>query len=299
VSILVGVDAGGTSTACAIERDGELAHASGEAANVRTVGAEVASERIVSILRGSLGARVPDAVVIGAAGAGDETLARSLRERVASAFEGARVEVYDDALIALRASVPSGDGVVLIAGTGSIAYGMFGETTIRAGGYGSLLGDEGSAFAIGRAALALALRVADGRSPSDGFAESVASELGASGGPELAARVYESTDAVGAIAALAPMVLQRASDGDRSATKIVQGAAVDLVDMVKAVLRRADATQRELPLVMTGGLLANNSLLSYLIETRLTGDLPLLATQKSGLAPIFGALTLARRLANA
>jgi N-acetylglucosamine kinase-like BadF-type ATPase len=272
-------------------------HAAGEAANVRSAGVDTAAERIVTAIRSALGSRAPDAVVVGAAGAGDAAVAAMLRERISASFQGARVAVYDDALIALRASVPSGDGIVLIAGTGSIAYGTFGERTVRAGGYGSLIGDEGSAFAIGRAALAVALRAADGRGVLDDFSRDVMEQLDAFDGPALASRMYDSADPVTAIAALAPMVLQRAGDGNRSAAKIVQSAAVDLFELVKAVLRRADATAREVPLVLAGGLLASNSLLTYLIETRVNGDMPAVVPQKTGLAPVFGALAIARRLA--
>lgn len=295
MSILVGIDAGGTSTACAIERDGALAHASGAAANLRTLGAPAAAERILAMLHAALGEQRPDAIAIGAAGAGDPALAAALRERIEAAFAGTLVAVHDDALIALRAAVPSGDGAVLIAGTGSIAYAIVDERAVRAGGYGSMLGDEGSAFAIGRAALALALRVADGRAPADPFAAAIAQTIGADDGPALAARVLDSPDAIGSIAALAPLVIERASEGDRSATKIVQAAAIELSDLVKAVIKRADALSRDLPLLLAGGLLASNSLLSFLLETRLCADLPLLAVQRGGLAPVFGALSLARQ----
>lgn len=297
MSIFVGIDAGGSSTACVVERDGALAHANGLGANLRTVGVPVAAERIVALLRETLGAQQPDAIAIGAAGAGDATLAGALRERIEGAFDGARVAVHDDALIALRAAVPSGDGIVLVAGTGSIAYGVIDDRIVRAGGYGALLGDEGSAFAIGRAAVLLALRAADGRAPTDPFAAAIAAEIGASEGPAIAGRVLDASDTISAVASLAPLVVERASAGERSAAKIVQGAAMELCELVKAVVKRADAGARDLPLVLAGGLLETNSLLTYLIETRLNADLPLLATQRAALAPVFGALSLARRLA--
>ena len=99
-----------------------------------------------------------DALVVGAAGAGDTVIASALESALRAYFPRGTIVVHDDAEIALRAAVPHGDGVVLIAGTGSIAYARVGEEVHRAGGYGYLLGDDGSGFAIGRAALAQMLR---------------------------------------------------------------------------------------------------------------------------------------------
>jgi hypothetical protein len=77
----------------------------------------------------------------------------------------------------------------------------------------------------------------------------------------------------------------------------VQSAALELFDLLKGLMQRADIGRRELPLVFAGGLLAENSLLSYLIETRLMADLPLLHPVKSAPSPVRGALELARRIA--
>lgn len=297
MSIIVGIDAGGSATECAIERNGALSHASGEPANVRTLGAQAAAARLTAALRSTLGEERPDAIVVGAAGAGDPHLAQALEQSLRSIFTGARVAVHDDAAIALRAAVPGGDGIVLIAGTGSIACGIFGERVVRAGGYGALVGDEGSGFAIGRASIALALRAMDGRAPRDAFTDAIAAQLGAANTYEALAALYAQGEPIAAIASFARTAIERANDGDRSASKIVQAAAVELAELVKAVVRRADAAGREVPLVFSGGLLAENSLLTYLIETRLSADLPLLAPVKGAPAAVFGALTLARRLA--
>lgn len=299
MSLIVGIDAGGTSIECAIERDGLLSHASGAGANVRTIGAREAGERVTAALAGALRGDQPDAIVIGAAGAGDADLAGELRSVLERGFDRARVAVYDDAAIAFRAAVPAGDGIVLIAGTGSIACGWFGDAVYRAGGYGPLAGDEGSGFAIGRAALGLALRAFDGRAPHDPLATAIADRFEAASGPELIARVYAGGDPVATIASLAALVLERASGGERSAAKIVQAAAGDLVELVKAVVKQAQAATVDVPLVFAGGMLANNSLLSYLIETRLSADYPLFVPVKSAPAPVFGALALARRLVEA
>lgn len=296
MSLIIGVDAGGSGTAYALERDGALTQFEGAAINLRSLGVREAVERIASALGPSLRGEAVEAMAVGAAGAGDAELARTFAVALRERFAGARVSVEHDASIALRAAVPEGDGLVLIAGTGSIAYALVGGAAYRAGGYGALVGDEGSGYAIGRATLAHALRASDGRGPDDGFARDLRTHLGASDAAQIVARVYAGGDPVAMVASLAPFTIERANAGERPAAKIVQTAAVDLAELVKAVARAAGIADRDLPLVLSGGLLGANSLLTYLIETRIGNDLPSLEIRKGAPAPVMGALAIARGL---
>ena len=295
--IFVGVDAGGTSIECVVEHNGEVRTARGEAANVRTAGVARAAERIAATVRTASRGDAFDALAAGAAGAGDFVLARALEAALREYFPGAAVAVFDDAEIALRAAVPLGDGSVLIAGTGSIAYAHIGEATHRAGGYGHLLGDDGSGFAIGRAALAHVLRWYDGRAAHSELFDAISAQLGVQDAQGLLRCVYGEPHPVAIVASVAPLVLDRAGAGDRLANKIVQAAALELVELLKALVRAAKIEAHEIPLVFAGGLFAQNSLLSYLVETRLLADLPLLHPIKSPPPPVHGALELARRMA--
>ena len=295
--IFVGVDAGGTSLDCIIERDGAISGVHGDAANVRTAGIDGAAAQITAAVRSGLHGDAFDALVVGAAGAGDAVIAGALEVALRAYFPRGAIAVHDDAEIALRAAVPHGDGVVLIAGTGSIAYARVGENAHRAGGYGYLLGDDGSGFAIGRAALAQMLRWYDGRIAHSELFDVIAERLQIGDAQALLGRIYGEPNMVGAVASLAPLVLARAGSGERVATKIVQSAAGELVDLLKSLVQRAQLGKHELPLVFAGGLFAENSLLSYLIETRLLADMPLLQPVKSPLSPAHGALELARGLA--
>ena len=146
----------------------------------------------MSTLRRALDGVPPHAIVIGAAGAGRADVALSLAELVGSAFTGALVEVGGDAPIALRAAIPSGPGVVLIAGTGSTAYAENGDRRVRIGGLGYLVGDEGSAFAIGMAAVRLYGRVLDGRARADETSDLVARTLDAVDRDAYLAALYDA-----------------------------------------------------------------------------------------------------------
>lgn len=295
--VLVGVDAGGSSLDCTIDRNGTTSDVHGDGANVRTKGVEGAAEQIAATVRSGLHGEAFDALVVGAAGAGDTVVARALEVALRAYFPDTPIAVYDDAEIALRAAVPQGDGALLIAGTGSIAYAHVGEEAYRVGGYGYLLGDDGSGFAIGRAALAQMLRWYDGRAPHSELFDAIATRLQVGDAQALLGRVYGEPNMVTSVAALASLVLDRAGAGERAATKIVQAAAHELVDLVKSLVHRAQLGTRELPLVFAGGLLSENSLLTYLVETRLLADTPLLQPVKSAPAATHGALELARRIA--
>jgi len=296
--IVVGVDAGGSRTV-AIAADGETPFepfAAGPG-NPTSLGAERASDAIVAAVAGALGSLKADAVFVGAAGAWNPETAEALRVSLAQRLTPARVGVSSDVEIALRAAVPTGDALALVAGTGSIAYAEIGERRFRSGGLGRTIGDEGSGYAIGVAALRLLGRAFDGRALRDPMLDAVAAKLGVRDAFELVAAISDTDSGAAAIAALAAVVIEHAGAGDRSGNKILQAAALDLFDLVRGVVRASGSTERELPLVFAGGLLAENSLLTYLLETRIASELPHVHILKGAPAPHFGALAAARRLA--
>lgn len=294
--IAVGVDAGGTSTDVLVSRDGAVVgEASAGGANATTLGIDDAADVILRAMREALHGLKPDAVHVGAAGAGREKVAAELQALIGSAFPHARVAVGGDAAIALRAALPEGDGAVLIAGTGSIAYAEHGTLCVRAGGLGPLAGDEGSAYAIGLAAIKLYGRVLDGRAQRDETADLAARALAAPDRAAFLAALYDRNLAPAEVAALAQPIIAFAGKGNRASTKIVQQAALDLGDLAKSVLRAAGLLEASPPIALAGGLLRENSLLSFLLESRLTGDIPGATIVKGGEPPVRGALRLAER----
>ncbi|PZR59443.1 MAG: hypothetical protein DLM50_01580 [Candidatus Meridianibacter frigidus] len=289
--VAVGVDCGGSSTAAAMSRDGELVRMTQAAgANANSMPAEIVTQRIVSAIN-ELVAN-PDVIVIGAAGAGRAEAARELEASISKCFPQGRVCVVHDAKIALRASVPDGDGVVLIAGTGSIAYAERGALSFRCGGYGYLLGDEGSGFALGRAALNLLGRALDERISQDELTGALQERSNA----QTIADFTGGEDPVAEIAGLAPLVLEMANDGVRSANKIVQAAALELGELVRCVVRKAGMQEQAFSLVLAGGLLEENSILTFLLETRLQNDFAGAQICKQRAPAWTGALALAERM---
>ncbi len=296
--ICVGVDAGGSSTIAALSKDGTYVRESrGAGANATTLGIDDAADIIIKMIRDVLSGDEPDAIYLGAAGAGRARVADGLRELLGLAFRKARIGVGDDAAIALRAAVPDGDGAVLIAGTGSTAYAENGERSQRVGGLGYLAGDEGSAFWIGMQAVKLYGRVLDGRANSDETTDLVARVLDAPDRERYIGALYDAPMQPAKIAAMAPSIIAFADKGNRASTKIVQQAALELGELVKAALKAVDLFERSPVVAFAGGLFAENSLLSFLLETRLIGDVAGAAVVKGGDEPVRGALRLAERLA--
>jgi N-acetylglucosamine kinase-like BadF-type ATPase len=299
--VLVGADVGASRTRVAVDGgDGAPRVIEAAGASPSVLGARAAGERLVRILEEAMDDFVPRAIILGVAGAWRASVARLLEEMVARRFPGARVEVTHDARIALRAVHPVGDGLVVLAGTGMIAYGESGGRSYRSGGYGHLIGDEGSGFSLGAAALRAAAQAYDGVRPRDELATAVARATGAEDLHALLAFAYErGDDAVARVAALAPTVIALADRGDRGATQLVQKAAAALAGAALAVARASGLHERETTVVLAGGLLERNSLLTYLLETRLQNELPLATVIKNSLPAWLGALSLARTSARA
>lgn len=296
--ISVGVDAGGTSTVAAVSKDGEFVReARGRGANATTLGADDAADVIIRTIRDVVAGAAPDAIYVGAAGAGRKRVGGQLRESIESAFRGAHVVVGDDAAIAFRAAIPDGDGAVLIAGTGSTAFAEHGDRSQRVGGLGYVAGDEGSAFWIGMQAVKLFGRVLDGRASRDETTDLVARALDVTDREGYVAALYDRAVDPAQVAALAPSIIAFAGKGNRASTKIVQQAAQELGDLVKAALRAVQLLDASPRIALAGGLFRENSLLTFLLETRLNGDVAGAAIVKGGDEPARGALRLAERLA--
>ncbi len=171
---VVGVDGGGTRTRALLANDkGEvLAQAEGGVSNVQVIGPEKLASVITEVLgelrqQSRMADVVPDYMYLGLAGAGRASDRQAAQVALAKAGVANALTVDTDASIALAGAFPMGPGIIIIAGTGSICYGKAaGGEVVRCGGWGYLLGDEGSGYFIGREALLAALKDLDGRGPA-------------------------------------------------------------------------------------------------------------------------------------
>lgn len=166
-----------------------------------------------------------------------ETLAREL-------IRARRYFFTHDAHIALSGATGGRPGLIVIAGTGSIAYGRNAAgRTARAGGWGYLFGDEGGAFDIVRQALRAILRHAEGWGPPTSLTDALLAATGASGAGDLLHLLYTADYPRERIAALAPVVDEAARSGDRVAAEVLSGAAQSLATIAAAVRRQLFADE--------------------------------------------------------
>ena len=231
---VLGIDAGGTKTVCLLadERGMIVSEGRGPGANLLAAG-ELGVEKVLhEVMETAIGDRAitPAAICLGIAGVDREDEARTVRAIMRRIGYKSRVLVVNDALIALVAGAQDAPGIVIIAGTGSIVYGRnaAGEAA-RAGGWGHMIGDEGSGYWIGREALAAVMRAADGRGPATQLGGDILAHFAVDDESRLPRIVYDRDQPRMSVAALGPIVERAAELGDAVATRILERAADELV----------------------------------------------------------------------
>ncbi|CAN5710237.1 BadF/BadG/BcrA/BcrD ATPase family protein [soil metagenome] len=259
MSYIVGIDGGGTRTTLALaDQSGhEILRRTGPAGLVDPRRPTATAEMLTALVRESLAAAGLEgpatALCAGLAGVGNA----AEREMVESALvrEGVAqsVCVRSDGETALHGALSGEAGILLIAGTGSIAYGRSEDGRVeKCGGWGMIVGDEGSGYALGRAALGAALSDVDGRGPPTRLRPVLLNALGLSlpdAIPPWAGRAEKSE-----IAALAVHVLRLAEEGDSVAERLARASASALADHAAALVRRLAPWTAPIPVVFHGGV---------------------------------------------
>jgi glucosamine kinase len=272
--ILIGADVGGTKTAVAVSEDGKIVgRADGPGAAVRPGRALASASTIIEVVRRALSAAgrlTGDVLLVGAAGAGRQPEREELRTALRTENLASHVGVTTDIEIALAAAFSDGPGIVVSAGTGSVAVGR--DRTgkqHRIGGYGWQMGDEGSGYAIGRASLGAVSRAVDGRSPNTALSDRL---LRATRSADFDSLVRWAAGASPAeVAALAPHVLEVAAQGDPLAQGIADYAARELSQLAICLLPKMDLTP-PVKVAITGGLLGPDQPLRRTLLTKLSEE---------------------------
>lgn len=260
---VLGIDAGGSKTVALLaDADG---HIVGEgragAANLQTEG-ELEVEKILHTVidRATDGRSQPAAVCLGIAGVDREDDSRIIRDIMRRLGFRTQTLIVNDALIALVAGAGASPGVVLISGTGSIAYGVSQHgVAARAGGWGPTLGDEGSGYWIGRLALAAVMRDVDGRGPRTELTPLVLQHFAIPRPELLVSEVYHRPQGRRTIAALGAVVDRARAQGDPVARDIMTHAADELVMAAASVIAKLDMRGEQFPVLLSGGMLRQGS----------------------------------------
>lgn len=297
---VLGIDAGGTKTVCYLaDAEGTIVgEGRGDGANLQAHG-ELQVEKVLhAVIEEAYGDRsvVPAAVCIGIAGvdrADDDRIVRGIMRRFG--FRRHTL-VVNDALVALVAGIGEQAGVVIIAGTGSIAYGVNGDGyAARAGGWGSLLGDEGSGYWLGRNAMVAVMRASDGRGPKTRLTPLVLEHFQVAQPAALVPAVYDLRTRGKAMAALGPIVERARAEGDVVASDLMRAAAAELSLAAASVIERLEMRGLAFPIVLAGSMFR---LIPWLVDDvtrRLAEVAPRAAVTRLVAEPAMGAVQLALR----
>lgn len=257
--LLLGLDAGGSATQWHLRR-GERVVATGEAPPLTAalLGLSAGAQALAA-LRAALPER-PQALHAGMPGlSAGSAQATAARDQLAAALDLApgQVGVEGDLDLAYRAHLRPGEGVLLYAGTGSVAYHVTARgEVLRAGGRGYRIGDDGAGASLGREALRWVTDALDrGALPTGPLADELAAVTGGLDWDTLRAFAYGSPGAA-ALARLAPAVARAAGAGDPTARALHGGAARALADLAGRVQAQLEARGvGPVPVVATGGAL--------------------------------------------
>ncbi len=298
--IFLGIDGGGSKTACLVgDESSVLGSGSASGSNPVRLGEGKAREALVSAIRQACEvAGVTPADIhrtcVGLAGAARPEISALVRRIIAEVVSG-EIEIVGDMVIALEAAFGASPGVIVIAGTGSIAYGRNGKgQTARAGGWGHAVSDEGSGHWIGRAAVSAALRASDqsGERRSALLAQIMKLWRAESRTQlVLAANASPAPD----FAALLPAVLAAADSGDAGARKVLVRAGTELSDLAGVVIRRLFPGEDAVPVAMSGGVFSYSPVVCQTFYNGLHSVCPAAQVNAQVIEPVRGALELARR----
>ena len=301
--LVVGVDGGGTKTRVLLaDASGKnLARVEGEGSALRPGQESEAADTIAALIEAALlkadrvGVR-PAVCVIGVAGGGQERAAQALWSAIAQKRVCDDVLVQSDATSALDDAFGDGAGVLVVSGTGSSAFARGSNGVIeRCGGWGPMVGDEGSGGWLGRRALGVIAAAQDGREPETALLGAILTATECESAEDLIQWAAAATPAK--YATLVPVVTQVASTGDLRANALVSLCVEELVLHVRTLARRSFGDERAaIPVALAGGLMARGTLIRKRLEQRLKSAVPGATVRSEDVDAARGAVRRARRL---
>jgi N-acetylglucosamine kinase-like BadF-type ATPase len=303
---LIGIDVGGTKTECAVaDLKGKiLVKETSTSSNYLIAGADKTALLLFTLIAKSLKKLNGDFaeiqnVVIGVAGAGRTHDARHLEKSLikyahSKKLKFSSVHIVSDAMIAIQGAFAGHPGCILISGTGSIIFGIDRHGKIhRVGGFGRLIGDEGSGYSIGRKAVQEVSKVLDGRGKETLITKLIIDKMKISSANSLINKIYNNDYD---IASLAPVLISAAEKNDRLAINILEQEAEELVQHIKAIMKKMKV--KKLKVAFSGSLITNNNVYLKILTKKIKTSLPNISITKPELSPVEGAILMAKENLN-
>jgi N-acetylglucosamine kinase-like BadF-type ATPase len=311
---VLGFDGGGTKTDCVLmdEAGAILARSTAGPSNPLRVGFGAAMASVRGAAHDAIAqAKLPTgataaAVCAGLAGTGPFESAEKIRALLGAEFAESKIQVCTDLDLALAAA-GEGPAIVLLGGTGSFAVGRnaAGETA-RAGGYGSQIGDEGSAYDIGRRVVLMAMHENDRTGADSLLGQRVLRELACANWSEVKTRAQTASDEVfprlyAVVATVADWIHSPTESAEQTAARnsargILRAAAFDLASLVENLAERLHLRGTPFLLAKTGGMMGRSTFLEAQLDERLRGSFPKAEIGSLRISPAEAAARLALRL---
>ena len=292
---LIGIDGGGTKTTAVIgdENGHLLAVVKGSSGNLTAISLEQLYTLITDLIEQLVkkaNVEIADIAMIFAAMAG---AARSEEQQsIYKAFQQSpvleKMNIQSDTHAALAAGTWGKEGTIIIAGTGAILFGYKHEKSFRIGGWGYLLGDEGSGYHLGKLAIRSILHAQDNQQELRPFQQAILSHFDVQSPNQLITKIYTSLNPVTAISSTSKLVLA-AFEEDPTARSIVKDVQEELLKLIESAYARIDYTK---PIVLHGGLFSNH-LFYREFENRVSVRFPELVVTKPNVPGAVGAYLLA------
>ena len=301
----IGVDGGGSKTAALVidESQNPLGRGLAGGSNHLRVGIETATRNIeravnIALVEAGIAIRNVEYAYCGIAGADHPAHHQRVVDALRIFFPHGNFIVDTDARIALTGAVGFGSGVVIISGTGSVAFGRNeAGREARAGGWGPTIGDEGSGYAIARDGLSAIVRAHDGRGKATRMTEMLCYNYDMCSPEDLPRFVYATTTHADDIARYGKLVIEAARQDDEVASEILNRAGCELGECVLAVARRLEITGGEFPVAYVGGAFNAGDLLLAPMRKALSREAPQAQLITPKLTPTEGAAMMAIRAA--
>jgi N-acetylglucosamine kinase len=301
---LIGLDGGGTKTKCVLTdfNFNPLYECRGGPSNFLLIGTQIVSETILSLILESIAyleitAEDVASIMIGTTGAGRQSDAQKLKQDFLQYAESKgyffkSFNVDSDARIALEGAFSGGAGSLLIAGTGSVIFGKDKQNKIhRVGGFGRLIGDEGSGNTLGRRGLNQVAKEFDGRGDKTLLTEFLIRDFGISDSSQLITEVYRNNFDT---ASFAPKVIEAAQNGDKVANRILEEESNELLLHVKGIFNMIG--EETLKLCLIGGTIVTENFYSAMFKKKIELHLPNVKIVSAENSPEIGAAFMAKNL---
>jgi glucosamine kinase len=299
VSIFLGIDGGGSKTTSVIaDENSLLGTGTSSGSNVVRVGETQARKSIGIAIRAACAEAkiIPSQIqktCVGIAGGARPEIANVVR-RLLLELVGGEIEIVGDQVIAMEAAFGGGPGVIVIAGTGSIAYGRNAKGQLaRAGGWGFAISDDGSGHWIGRAAVKASLRAYDqaGHESTSPLLEGIMKFWGVGLVEQLVVMANSNPN----FAALLPTVLSATEAGDEVARNVLTQAGSELAGLAGIVMDRIFEKDESVPVAVSGGVFYNCPLVQQIFDDSVRTAYPQASLNPTAVDPVSGALALARK----